>query len=315
MRLSLLLRAFSTVLHWWGLRAFPALGHYVPYKFASSCTPLGEEESVGWLAERMEAELPRYLQCLESAARHNGRLAEIEAAAGEGAGRPRFDQHWFTGLDAALAYGLVRERGPRRVVEVGSGHSTRFLAQAIADARAPTELVSIDPAPRRDIDALCDEVHRAVVSEAPASLFAALEAGDVLFIDGSHVAVPGSDVDYLFTRVLPRMAPGVLVHVHDVFVAERLPPGLALERLQRAPAPARDARRRRSLPHPVRQRVPAPAPPAGGGARACAATGGCPGVEPVAGGDVGAALAANAAPLRSPLRGHARSYGRPNEPS
>ena len=63
----------------------------------------------------------------------------------------RWDQDWFPRLDAAIAYDLVRERKPRRIVEVGSGHSTRFLAEAIADGGLATELTAIDPAPRADI--------------------------------------------------------------------------------------------------------------------------------------------------------------------
>ena len=63
----------------------------------------------------------------------------------------RWDQDWFPRLDAAIAYSLVRERKPRRIVEVGSGHSTRFLAEAIADGGLATELTAIDPAPRADI--------------------------------------------------------------------------------------------------------------------------------------------------------------------
>ena len=65
----------------------------------------------------------------------------------------RWDQDWFPRLDAAIAYVLVRERQPRRIVEVGSGHSTRFMARAIADGGLSTELTAIDPAPRAAIAA------------------------------------------------------------------------------------------------------------------------------------------------------------------
>ena len=65
---------------------------------------------------------------------------------------PRWNQDWFPRLDAAAAYVLVRETRPRRIVEVGSGHSTRFLRRAIRDGGLPTAFTAIDPAPRADIE-------------------------------------------------------------------------------------------------------------------------------------------------------------------
>ncbi|MEO8801981.1 MAG: hypothetical protein ABI304_11880, partial [Rudaea sp.] len=53
--------------------------------------------------------------------------------------------------------------------------------------------------------------------------FTALESGDVLFIDSSHVAKTGSDVNYLYFEVLPRLAPGVRVHIHDIFLPHDYP--------------------------------------------------------------------------------------------
>jgi predicted O-methyltransferase YrrM len=156
-------------------------------------------------------------------------LAEAEAFAGDLAGlagpppEPRFDQDWFPRLDAAVLYGLVRGRRPRRVVEVGSGHSTRFAARAARDAGGGTEIVCIDPSPRARLDGLPVRHARALLQDADPALFAGLAAGDVLFIDSSHVAMPGSDVDLLLNGVLPALAPGVLVHLHDVFLPDPYP--------------------------------------------------------------------------------------------
>jgi hypothetical protein len=139
--------------------------------------------------------------------------------------RPRFNQLWFSGLDAAMAYGMIREFRPARIIEVGSGHSTRFMARAIFDGALATHLHSIDPQPRRDIDTLCTKITRDSVTRVPVEAFDILEPNDVLFIDGSHALLPGSDVDYLFTRVLPRLASGVVVHLHDVFLPYGYPAG------------------------------------------------------------------------------------------
>jgi len=136
---------------------------------------------------------------------------------------PRFAQDWFPRLDAAIAYAELRQRPPARVIEIGSGHSTRVLARAIADGGLSTRLTAIDPAPRADLAGLDIALIRAPVQRAPAALFATLAAGDILMIDSSHVLMPGSDVDLLFNTVLPALPAGVRVHIHDIFLPDAYP--------------------------------------------------------------------------------------------
>jgi len=142
---------------------------------------------------------------------------------------PRFDQDWFTGLDAAFLYTIIRTMGPRRIVEAGSGHSTRFAARAVLDGKIAASILAIDPAPRAAIGALAPlvELRREMVQETDPAVFDALQAGDILFIDSSHILMPGSDVDMLFNRVLPRLKHGVLVHIHDIFLPDPYPPAWA----------------------------------------------------------------------------------------
>lgn len=161
-------------------------------------------------------------------------LAEIDACgdiverfSGARPPLPRWQQDWFPGLDGAAAYALVRAARPGRIVEIGSGHSTRFLARAVVDAGLATRMLCIDPAPRADIAGLSAELplelRRATLQEAGAEAVPELAAGDMLVIDSSHLALPGTDVDLLFGRVLPRLPAGVLVHVHDVFLPDAYP--------------------------------------------------------------------------------------------
>lgn len=135
----------------------------------------------------------------------------------------RLDQDWFPRLDALAAYAMVREAKPMRIVEIGSGHSTRFLARAIADGGLGTRLTCIDPKPRADIAALNVDHRATTLEDADPALFAELKAGDILFIDSSHVAMPGSDVDQLFLDILPALPAGVIVHVHDIFLPDAYP--------------------------------------------------------------------------------------------
>jgi predicted O-methyltransferase YrrM len=140
------------------------------------------------------------------------------------------DQHafhvnngFFERVDAEVAYSFVRGRKPRRVIEIGSGHSTLVMASAMernATEGAAGEFTSIEPHPRAFLkDGLPGLTHliETRVQDVPLEEFRRLEAGDVLFIDSSHVVAMDSDVLYELLRILPSLAPGVLVHFHDIF--------------------------------------------------------------------------------------------------
>ena len=152
---------------------------------------------------------------------------------------PRWSQDWFPRLDAAAAYAIVRETRPRRIVEVGSGHSTRFLARAIADGALSTRITAIDPEPRASVAGLDITWLKQPVQSVPDSHFQALQANDILFIDSSHQLKPGSDVEHLFTRVLPELESGVRIHFHDIFLPEDYPSAWAWRRYNEQHAVAR----------------------------------------------------------------------------
>ena len=118
---------------------------------------------------------------------------------------------------------MVRERKPARVIEVGSGHSTRFLAQAVADGGLATQITAIDPAPRAALAGLAVTWRRASLADAGLTDFQTLAAGDILMIDSSHLLMPGSDVDCLLGHVLPALPAGVLVQIHDIFLPDDYP--------------------------------------------------------------------------------------------
>jgi predicted O-methyltransferase YrrM len=149
--------------------------------------------------------------------------ADLDAIGADAPPAPRWSQDWFPRLDAATAYVLVRTEPPRRIVEVGSGHSTRFLARAVADGRLATRITAIDPEPRASIKGLATEFLEKRVQEVPENVFHELQPGDVLFIDSSHQLKPGSDVDLLFNKIIPLLPSGARVHVHDVFLPDEYP--------------------------------------------------------------------------------------------
>jgi hypothetical protein len=119
---------------------------------------------------------------------------------------------------------MVRHLGPARIVEVGAGHSTRFLARAVTDGALNTAITAIDPSPRPDLAAFGVDVRAATLQSAGLDAFAGLAAGDILSIDSSHVLMPGSDVDVLINVVLPALPDGVHIQVHDIFLPDDYPP-------------------------------------------------------------------------------------------
>lgn len=132
--------------------------------------------------------------------------------------------HYFDHGDAIALYCMLRYFVPRRVIEVGSGYSSalmldtseRFLGRAV-------HFTFIEPDPVRllalatDYDKMSYELVARKVQDVPLGSFDRLQPNDFLFIDSSHVTKAGSDVNYLMFKVLPRLKPGVIVHIHDVF--------------------------------------------------------------------------------------------------
>ena len=200
-------------------------GFFIPYRYAAKVAGSGERppyRAVETLLRSREDAFRAFLSTID------GFSPELECIGTEAPPAPRWTQDWFPRLDAAAAYALVRSLKPRRVVEVGAGHSTRFVVRAIRDGGLETTVAAIDPAPRADLSRLPLEVIRSTVQEAGDDVFADLEGGDVLMIDSSHILVPGSDVDLLLNRVLPSLSAGAVVHVHDIFLPDDYPDGEAL---------------------------------------------------------------------------------------
>lgn len=123
---------------------------------------------------------------------------------------------FFEAVDAEILYGMLRAISPQRIVEVGSGYSTRVTAGIAPDH------VAIDPAPRADLPESV-WLHQWPVQSEPLETFDTLEPGDILFIDSDHRLTPGGAVEHLYLRVLPRLASGVVVHVHDIFLPDDYP--------------------------------------------------------------------------------------------
>jgi hypothetical protein len=131
------------------------------------------------------------------------------------------DINWRNGYIPALD-GLTLMRAAvgakSTYMEIGSGHSTSFVKAALLHTKSSVQIVSIDPEPRAEIDALCDKSVRSRLEDVDLAIFDELEPGDALFIDNSHRSFMNSDVTVAMLDVLPRLKPGVLIGIHDILL-------------------------------------------------------------------------------------------------
>ncbi|MDQ2774396.1 MAG: class I SAM-dependent methyltransferase [Acidobacteriota bacterium] len=142
----------------------------------------------------------------------------------------------FSYGDAITLFGMMRHFKPKRIVEVGSGYSSCLLMDTndrFFDGSI--NLTFIDPYPQalkrllREDDKYQSHLRCEALQDVPTALFRELSGNDILFIDSSHVAKTGSDVnDYLF-RILPALHPGVIVHIHDIPYPFEYPPDWILK--------------------------------------------------------------------------------------
>lgn len=165
----------------------------------------------------------RYREQLDAIASYRDELLSVPVRR-SGPLEPWWCNAFLLGLDSASLYTFIRRRQPARYVEVGSGVSTRWVDRARRDGRTATRITAIDPQPREAISGIADDLVALELERADLTIFASLEAGDVVFVDGSHRVFMNSDATTFFLDVLPELAPGVLVGVHDIFLpADYLP--------------------------------------------------------------------------------------------
>jgi len=175
-------------------------------------------------------DLPAMLRLAASFQDRFGReYAEFSRTAPNGEGRFYFKNGVFERVDAEVLHSMVRHHRPRRIIEIGSGFSSLITAAACELNRqegAPADFTLIEPYPNdlflRTIPGV-SRLLRQGVEECPLTMFEELSAGDILFIDSSHVIRAGNDVEYEYFEILPRLRPGVLIHVHDIFLPYRYP--------------------------------------------------------------------------------------------
>lgn len=214
MRLRRLALGLATVLGW------RKMGYFIPYRHAAALPSGGRVGAYPAIEALLAARTGAFADLIALTARY---ACDLAGFAGAPAPAPRWEQDWFPGLDGAVAYTLVRALKPRRLVEVGCGHSSRFFARAARDEGLALAQIAIDPWPRAALAGLDLAVIRATLQDAGAAEFARLGPGDITSLDGSHILMPGTDADLFLNRVLPVLPAGALVHIHDIFLPDDYP--------------------------------------------------------------------------------------------
>lgn len=172
------------------------------------------------LLEKMFAKhLPEYAHLIQEFSKFSHDISMIPSAFDPNTPlEPCWDNGWLPSMDAIALYGLVSAVKPCRYFEVGSGNSTKFVARAKKINSPQTLIASIDPAPRSEVDTICDQVIRKPLQDINIDFFTQLMPGDILFIDGSHRMLQNSDVTTFYLDILPQLNPGVIIGQHDILL-------------------------------------------------------------------------------------------------
>jgi len=136
---------------------------------------------------------------------------------------PGWNNGFLPGLDIVMLYAMMAKYKPSTYIEIGSGNSTKVAFRTKKDLNLSSKIISIDPAPRAEIDSLADQIIRKPFEEIDLSIFSNLQAGDIVFVDNSHRIFPNSDATVFFLDVLPSLPAGVIVHIHDIYLPSDYP--------------------------------------------------------------------------------------------
>lgn len=130
----------------------------------------------------------------------------------------------FSGSDAVSYYATIRDRKPKRIVEIGSGFST-LVANTAIQANGFGEIVAIEPFPRPFLHniAAAHVIQEPIQTLSPERFHSIIESADILFIDSTHTVKIGSDCIYIYLVLLPSIQKNILVHSHDIFLPFGMP--------------------------------------------------------------------------------------------
>jgi hypothetical protein len=160
-----------------------------------------------------------YTDLLKKALTYKDLIWQIKDAKAEtDSTKPIWNNGFLPGLDIVGIYTILSEYKPKKYLEIGSGNSTKVAYKAKIEQNLNTEIISIDPQPRADIDKLANRVIRKPFENCDVNIIEELNENDILFVDNSHRILPNSDSMVFYMEILPRLKKGVIVHIHDIYL-------------------------------------------------------------------------------------------------
>lgn len=171
------------------------------------------------LYEIINANRTLYKEFLEKALLYKDNIQKIKQSGKDSdVNNPTWNNGFLPGLDIIGIYTMLAINNPNKYIEVGSGNSTKIAYKSKKDNNLNTEIISIDPMPRVEIDQLSDIIIRESFENIDYNTILELNENDILFIDNSHRILPNSDSMVFYLEILPRLKKGVIVHIHDVYL-------------------------------------------------------------------------------------------------
>jgi hypothetical protein len=131
---------------------------------------------------------------------------------------PSWKNGFLPAIDTIMLYTILEKFKPKKYLEIGSGNSTKVAAFCRKEQSLNFSITCIDPHPRREIKEIADTWLSEQIQSVSLDYFKNLQPNDIVFLDGSHVLHPNSDVMCFFMEILPVIPKGVIIHIHDIFL-------------------------------------------------------------------------------------------------
>ena len=158
-----------------------------------------------------------YAELAKNSLRHKNSLSKITLSASDET-LPAWENGFLPAIDTIVTYTILEKFRPKKYLEIGSGNSTKLAAFCRKQENLNFTITCIDPHPRREIEKIADKWIKEPIQSVRLEQFKNLEPNDIVFLDGSHVLHPNSDVMWFFMEILPVIPKGVIIHIHDIFL-------------------------------------------------------------------------------------------------
>lgn len=190
---------------------------YLPSRDYKARWGAGEHSPLTWMMDRFFKYRADYIEFLKLMNDASASLTDVPERYVHGQlPLPAWYGVAYAPFDAVALVTMLKIHKPHIFLEIGSGISTCWTKFAIEKFDLLTKVISIDPEPRGEVDNICDQVIRDSLENVDFAIFDLLHPGDILFFDGSHRSFMNSDVTVFFGEVIPRLRPGVIIHIHDI---------------------------------------------------------------------------------------------------